>query len=233
VVLLAIVAPLGMLLSLTSRQWANVTAIYAWLYVNNWTSGYLESPGARFDLLSASATFVFHGVALICWSWTIGYALGSLSRRTLWLNGSLFGLVLFAGTLGSATVGLLNPANAAVFSLTSYRVVLPTCLRLVLVLLPALRGMQKGRRGTALPVPQAVTWAAVVAIVTVVAARSLEGSVVWGWWSLSTEGSALHSVAQLSGSWPLRLVPLAMAWPAAYIVLSTNWRNWRAAAPPS
>jgi len=35
--LAGLVIPLGMLLSLISRQWANTNSIYAWLYVDNWT----------------------------------------------------------------------------------------------------------------------------------------------------------------------------------------------------
>ena len=74
--------PLGMVLSLVSRYWANVTAIYAWLYIDNWTSAYLASPGARSDLLHTTTLFSVECVALILWAWTIGFAAASMSRRT-------------------------------------------------------------------------------------------------------------------------------------------------------
>jgi hypothetical protein len=45
--LVGLVAPLGLLLSVVARQWAEGSATYAWLYVNNWTWAYLGSPGAR------------------------------------------------------------------------------------------------------------------------------------------------------------------------------------------
>jgi hypothetical protein len=229
VALAAIVAPLGMVLSLTSRQWANTTAIYAWQYANNWTWGYIESPGARLDLFSTTVTATLQCLALVCWAWTIGYVLGSLSRRTLWLNGLLFAVVLFGGTLGSTTAGLRNPGNAAVFSLTVYRVAPPAISRIVLVLLPALHGMQKAFRGTRLPLLHALVWAGAVVILTAFAGRSLEVAIVWGW--VPTAGPAVNRLAALRGSWPLRLLPVAMAWPVAYMVASASWHNWRAPAP--
>ena len=70
--------------------------------------------------------------------------------------------------------------------------------------------------GLVLPLRQAVFWAVAVTILTVLAARSLEGSVMFGW-----------SQFQLQGSWLLQLLPLAMVWPAAYIVASASWRRWR------
>jgi hypothetical protein len=228
VALTALVAPLGMVLSIASRQWANAAAIYAWLYVNNWTWGYLESPGARLDLLETSANLVFQCLVLICWAWTIGCALGSLSRRTLWFNGFVFAGVLFGGTLDSTTAGLRNPANAAVFSLTFYRVVLPAFVRVALVFVPAVFGMQKGHRAARLPLFQALLWAGAVATLTAFAAGRLETSVVWGW--LSTE-RPVPGLLHLRGTWQLGLVPLAMAWPAAYLLARASWPHWRATSP--
>jgi hypothetical protein len=231
VTLAALVAPLGMVLSVASRQWSNTTAIYAWLYVNNWTWGYIASPGARLDLLQTGANLTIQWLALICWGWTIGYALASLSPRTLWLNGLSFALVLFGGTLGSTTAGLRNPANAAVFSLTFYRAVFPAFLRIVLVLLPALFGAAQGLKMARFQLRHALLWAGAIGLLTVFAGRSLQVAMVWGW--LPAEGPAVNGLAQLRGSWQLRLVPLAMAWPVAYILASTSWRHWRAAAPQS
>jgi hypothetical protein len=42
--LLGVTIPLGLLLSLVSRNWSNTTSIYAWFYVNNWTWAYLGTP---------------------------------------------------------------------------------------------------------------------------------------------------------------------------------------------
>ena len=93
--LVGLVAPLGLLLSVVARQWAERSATYAWLYVNNWTWAYLGSPGARQDLARYSTGFFVDYFTLCCWSWTSGFVLGSLSRRNTWVNGSVLCLVLF------------------------------------------------------------------------------------------------------------------------------------------
>jgi hypothetical protein len=139
---------------------------------------------------------------------------------------ALFGLVLFGGTLGSTTLGLRNAGNAVVFSLPFYRVVFPLILRVVVVLLPALWGMQKGLRLATLPLRQAIVWAIAVAILTVLAARNLEFSVIFRWWSPSAEGPAVSGLSQLR-RWQLRLLPLAMTWPVGYMVATASWQRWR------
>src|SRR5712692_2650362 len=121
--LATLVVPLGLLLSLASRWWADGSAIYAWLYVNNWTSAYLDSPGSRLELARHGAELLLAFVTLACWSWTSGFVLGSLSRRAIWVSGSLFSLVLFGEFFIAAPQR--SDQHTAVFSLTFYRVVFP------------------------------------------------------------------------------------------------------------
>ncbi len=222
--LVGLVIPLGMMLSLTSRAWAHHIAIYAWLYADNWTWGYLDSPGARRDLVTYIAGFLVMCVTLLSWAWTMGFVLGRLSRRTIWVNGALFGVVLFAGTLGSTTAGLHYNGNDAVFSMTFYRVALPVTLRIVLVLLPALLGMQRGLRLVALPVWQTAGWAVVVTTLTILMAQGLEGSVMFGWQSLTA--SAFSAPSPWPGRWQLVMLPLTMVWPAGYLVATASWQWW-------
>jgi hypothetical protein len=82
--LVGVVIPFGVVLGQLSWSWADGSAIYGFLYINNWTWAYLESPGARRDLLDISTRVCLNDLALIGWSWTGGFALSSLSRRTLW-----------------------------------------------------------------------------------------------------------------------------------------------------
>jgi hypothetical protein len=219
--------PLGIVLSLVSSSWAHSYSIYAWLYVNNWTWAYLESSGSRRELFTVTTNFLAACVTLICWAWTMGFALGSLSRQTIWMSGALFSLVLLGGTLGSTPAAVLNPAHAEIFSLTFYRVVLPVILPMVLVWLPAVWGMRKGIRPTALPLHQAMLWAAAVATLTLSAARSLEMSVIAGWWFPLAGSPAAIARWEWRGSWPLRLLPLAMMWPVGYVVVTASWQRWR------
>jgi hypothetical protein len=178
-----------------------------------WTWGFLESPGARRDLLHYSASFLLDYFTLFCWSWTSGYVLGSLSRRTISVNGVLFCVVLFGELL--AVPQRHNPANAAVFSLTFYSMVFPLMLRTVLVLVPVLWGMQRGARLAPLPLLPTLLGAVAIATLTVWATRKLEFVGMLGWW-------------RLRASWQLQLLPLALVWPITYMVATASWQRWRA-----
>jgi len=137
-VLALLVVPLGMLLSAASGAWASTTAIYAWLYVDNWTWAYLQSPGSRVELGRHMATLLFQGAALACASWASGFAIGLLSRRATWITGALFCVVLFAAFPAVPR----SDQHAPVFALTFYRVTLPMLIRILAIVLPAIRGMR-------------------------------------------------------------------------------------------
>jgi len=210
--------PLGTLLGCVSRSWTDWSSIHAWLYVDNWTWGYLASAGSRHQMVTVGVDSLTQCLTLACWSWTIGFALGSLSRRTAWTSAALFGLVSLGGTLGIASAAALNPANAVVFAVTFYRVALPIMLCGSLVWLPAIAGLQRSLRSVPLPLEQAIAWAAAVFALTMNAGRSVGMSVVVGWWAASAEGSSVRGLMPGPDSWLLRLLPLAMLWPVAYVV---------------
>ncbi len=226
--LVGVVIPLGALLGQLSWPWADESAIYTFLYVNNWTWAYVESPGARRDLLDVGTRVCLNDLALIGWSWTTGFALGSLSRRTLWVTATLFCLVvLVVFGLSSGTTARANPFNAAVFSLPFYRIVYPWLVLTGLVLLPGVWGMRRSRRSALLPLIPTLVGFAIVALLTVSAARTLELFAI-GHWHLtrldpSPDGFIEH------GGWfrPLRLLPLLPLWPVAFIVASACWRRLR------
>ena len=222
-----VVVPLGMAISLLSRYWAYSAAMSAWFYVDNWTPAYLASPGGRSDVLHATTASLVDCVALIVWAWTIGFVVGSVSRRTAWAICALFGIVVFTGTVGSTTVGVLNPANDAIFSQTLYRVGFPILFRIVFVVLPAFHGLRKAVRQPAIGWIHAAVLAASVALATAAVARSAQVAVIFGWWSVSADSPTVSTVSQLRGSWPLRLLPLAMMVPATYLLSKAGWRSWR------
>src|SRR5277367_4309606 len=76
---LGLVAPIGLLLSWVSRMIADGSAIYVWMYLDNWTWTYMTNAGARIDLIRYGADIFLKYLALVCWSWTGGFLLGSLS----------------------------------------------------------------------------------------------------------------------------------------------------------
>jgi hypothetical protein len=203
--LTGVVIPIGMVLTLAARRTADHSAIYFWLYVNNWDPAFIENSTFRHDLVSLAAEFLLGYLMLACWSWTGGLALGFLSRGATPVNGVLFFLTpTLTEMLGSPLFqrGRDFGANAAVFAVPFYRVIFPLVVQLVLILLPALWGMRQGIR---LPAHSAVRRAVLrVAAIATVAAIGLQG---WVWWG--------HVFFHMYG-WPRFLT----YWPAVYLAVN-------------
>jgi hypothetical protein len=222
--LVAVVVPLGWVLSHASRWLADSSAIYAFLYLNNWTWSFIEIPGARHDIVRLSTYFLLDSLALAGWSWTTGFVLGALSRRTLWVTAPLFCLVVMLGTLGATTTG--RAGNSAVFSLPFYAVVFPRLVRTSLVLLPAWWGIRRSLRRRPLPPLPTIVGAVAIAWLTVWMAQGLEGSVTFGRNAIPVDGpdGVIGTADDPRTLWPLSLL---MLWPTAYIVANISWRRWR------
>jgi hypothetical protein len=226
---LALVVPLGVLLSLVSRMVADGSAIYAWMYLNNWTWTYLTNAGARVDLICYAAGISMKYLALYCWSWTGGFLLGSFSRRTIPVNVSLFCLALLLGELWELPRNLghwlLRPrplwqgahgVNGGVYSLTFYSVAFPLIIQMFLVVLPSLWGVHQGLRLATLSIPRrTMLWMCVAATV---AALGTENSV---WWQLRTWDVRPNPtpVPHLPS-----LLPIALLGPVGYWLATTSWK---------
>lgn len=197
--LVTLAIPLALLLARTVRQVSAGSAIYSWMYVNNWTMRYFENAGFRMELFEDVMRFVLEYAAIAFWSWTAGFALGSLSRHAVWINAAAFCAVLFGelATVHPHKYGV----NAAAFAVGFYRLVLPLILRIGLVLMPALSGMVKGARLAALSLRQFLLWTA--ALVALTAWKS--SPLLWG---------------------PRMLLPVALAWPVAYMIVTAGWKRW-------
>jgi len=228
-----LVLPVGILLSVLSRWWADGSAIHWWFYVNNWTWGYVESAGARSDFVNAVSAILLTYICLLCWSWTTGFVLGSISGRSIGVTGLLFCVAVFVGTLGTTSTGRANPGNAAVFQLAFYGVWFPWILRTFLVVIPALRGMQKGFRNGSLPMFPATLWVIFMTALTAWEARSIEYGVIFGWlgWHLprllspGPDGFVVSADDVID--WRVRLLPLVVMWPAGWMAACAGLRRWR------
>jgi hypothetical protein len=213
----AVVVPIGILLSHALRGWADGSAIYAFLYVNNWTWYYLDSPGARHDLITISGNIFLEYGTLVCWAWTSGFVLGSISRRTLLVTGPLFCIAILTGTAGSST-NARNLFNAAVFSIWFYDVAFPSLLCGVLVMLPALHGMRRSLRDVPLSLGSTTFVVAATLLLTAWSAKALEGSVLFAHTFIRPHPGLDHVFGTADDPRPLRLLPLVMLWPAAYML---------------
>jgi hypothetical protein len=225
----AVVVPIGILLSHASQWWADGSAIYAFLYVNNWTWYYLDSPGARQDLITISGNIFLEYGTLVCWAWTSGFVLGSISRRTLLVTGPLFCVAILAGTAGSSTNARTNVFNDAVFSIWFYGVAFPSLLCGVLVLLPAMHGMRRSLRELPLSLWSTAFVVTATALLTAWSSKALEGSVVFAHKFIRSHPGLDDVFGTADDPRPLRLLPLVMVWPAPYMLTLAiaRGRHWR------
>jgi hypothetical protein len=166
--LVGLVVPFGMMLSVVSGRTADGSAIYLWLYANNWDWGIVGGTGFQHDIVRFGAGVLLSYLTLVCYSWAVGFIVGSLSRRAIPVNGAVFCLMLllnglFGDSLLFRRARDFNP-NGAVFDRAFYRVIFPWIVQTVLVLLPSLWGMREGFRVAALrPLFRAILWTSVIA----------------------------------------------------------------------
>jgi len=161
--------------------------------------------------------FVCTGLALVVWSWTGGFVLGSLSRRTIWVTGPLyflFGLLPLLSLLRSLIlfpqqfVGLLYRGQGSILVL----LVLLTILASALLLVSAISGVRHGLRRLALTLPQA--GALTIAALVLLAAATWTGG--WAHAALVRWG---RGVWDPSAGWQDRLFTFSLVnWPVAYLL---------------
>lgn len=222
--LLGLIVPLGMLLSIVAKSMSDVSAVYLWMYANNWDWGFVSNAGFWYEAAHCTRILLALSITLACWSWTAGYALGASSRPIFRTNRVLFCLMLLFGVLVGAPgyfslyfhhlhrlfplPELPNP-NAPVFGLAFYRVIFPLIVQVFLVATPSLLGMRQGTNAIALPrCLQIVFWS--IAIATLVAVVIQEPG--FGLW-LKT-----YRRPQFWHSGQVRLFQFVAYWPVLYFL---------------
>jgi len=154
-------------------------------------------------------------VALLVWSWTCGFVLGSLSGRAVWLTWSVFYLMV----LDSALVRFILSGNMILRDPQPLRLLMTATLPLspatFLFSVSAVWGAFLGVRRRVLPLRAVYLLASAITIFTILT--------TWmsGWYETAHEewsGGAWHGVA-----WPVRLLPFVLAsWPVAYLLAMAN-----------
>jgi hypothetical protein len=208
-VLFLFVMPLGVLLSLTSRSHAGLSAIYLWLIVNNANLSLLRSAGFWYTLLQVLPALLLPSLSLGCVAWTAGVLLAGIARRTLWISGALLCLVLLcvnAFALPQPPHGPGFDNNAAVHANLFYHSVFPLLFQCLCILLPAFLGMRQVRQPGKLPPSlRSLLWASIL-----ICAFSLLAGVSTFWllriWALP----------------PLVLAAFACIGPAAYLLTQSR-----------
>jgi hypothetical protein len=221
----SIVIPIGVLLSHASRWWGIITGVDVANYWVLWDFSYLAYPGYRNDVIRTAVWLGAAWCALAGWSWTSGFVVGRLSRRTLWLIVSLFALVVFAGTLGTGTVVHRAPNPPLQYHLIL--VVFPRLARTFLVILPMALGALRGSQRPVLPLGATVFGVLLLAGASVLVSQGLENSIVFGRGLAPPDPGPDGFVVSADDPrpwWPLSFV---MMWPAAYVLAVAGRRGWR------
>jgi len=210
--LVVVVLPLGTLLSHASRSWADNSVLDISLYARIWEWSYLTYPGWRRELFRAVWSTVLGAAALSVWSWTCGYMLASISRRTVWVAAIAFGLVVFFATIGTSTLARIRHDE---FSGHFYGVVLPRLFRTAFVMVPLFWGIRSRRKGLIRP-SMLFIGAAVVIILTVLKSPGLQSSLIWGRGLYGDAGPdrTFGTSDDPRPSWPV----VVILWPTAYIL---------------
>jgi hypothetical protein len=216
--LIFVVIPLSILLSIAATEAARGSAVYFWMYLNNWDWALLTNQGFWYTL-GNSTLFLCKGfLLLVCWSWSAGILLGAIARGFIRLNARLFVVSLVSCTVFATPAYLdrwtwhvsrpvSSDPNGVVFALEFYRNLLPPLLACALVALPVVSALRS--RFTLEDRTVALRFVLYAAALLSLLAMSLREPVVL---------LILHATWWRSARnfWPVRFLPFASFWPLAY-----------------
>src|SRR5579885_2374847 len=81
--LISVAGLLAIRLSLYARNLSHEAAIYAWMYLDNWTPLYVDGAAWRHDLIQYTVVFALSALRIACFSAGLGVVIGFISRRAL------------------------------------------------------------------------------------------------------------------------------------------------------
>jgi hypothetical protein len=213
-VLTIFVVPFSLLLGLISRILADDSAVYLWLYFNNWTWSFLENPGPRELLVNSLVAILIQYLTLACWAYTAGYLLNLIAHKASRLNAAFFCALLLLGKFVSLP-GFLRvihsarffQVNAAVYVVPFYGVMFPLIIQMVLVAVPAIWGMRHAGNASCLSPRVRVLLAMAAGATVIFMALQI--------WECVSVASYLHAS---SPSWILQVLRLIIYWPVLYVI---------------
>lgn len=216
-ILLFLVIPFGVLLSYTAQRIAESSAIYIWLYANNWHWAYLGNPGFWAEFAHVALVISISLLTLVCWAWSTGFVLGRVSGRFRFQSVFLFCPLLFSAELLGAVPGnVLRPffltarhvqGNNVVFAVRFYGTWFPLLAQIGLVAAPVLWGVRQNFRAATLsPLVRTILW---MAAITTLAAFVMQD---WGFVAMPYRGAGLWS------GWHVKVLQLVVYWPIGYLI---------------
>jgi len=152
-------------------------------------------------------TFLTVVIGLLLWSWTSGFVMALLSRKTLWITGTLY--FLWIAVLLVPLAHLLAPISVLLLTLQAVA-------SAVLFVYPSAKGLQSGLRNGALAARKAALLNAAILCITAIQ--------VWtGGWPSAAVIRWAGGTWDPSPGWPNRLFVYGiLALPAAYLLIAAK-----------
>ena len=181
IILVAVVVPLGLLVSVSAALISGETRVYVWMYANNWDWALVRNAGFWHVFSEASVIAGVKFLTLGCWAWTIGFVIGTVSGKVFRSSAFALLLVLLAGGFSLAPRYLafcwqlrnelfhapaLPQQSDPISPIWFYRVMFPLMVQLALVAAPALWGLVAGRSQPRSRILRVCVW--IVAIASVI-----------------------------------------------------------------
>ncbi len=182
--LLCLALPLGWLLSWNAIGLDRAGDLYLWMARNYPTIDPRMLAETDLRLRQGIVQLIAASLLLVSKSWISGFMLGILSRGVMWVNRTAFCLML-------ACVVFLEISRSGpyrysvtgwVLPLTFYTAILPPLMLATLVLMPALRGIARGRRSAVPDSRIAILWTVSILVLAALTHARLGIRTLGGYW---------------------------------------------------
>ena len=96
-----VLLPLSFSLSLVSQAAARESAVYTWMYANNWDWNLAKNSGFWYVFRDAAMRLFLSLLTIASWPWSTGFVLGIVPRKILLTSRTLLFLLLALCQLGN------------------------------------------------------------------------------------------------------------------------------------
>lgn len=232
IVLLLFLLPVSFALCDVAQGVAGESAVYTWMYANNWDWELTKTGGFWYVFADAASRLSLDCLMVACWSWSAGFLLGCVRNKVQpSMRGALVLLLVFFQFVnapqrwwhfwlllsGVPSIPSVD-TNAPVTALTFYRVIFPLVFLGICVALPAMWGM---RQRQALSAPRTFRGLLVLGASASVMTMLLRVPPGLGF---LLGASGMHWVSQHPSA--MRLLTLLAYWPILYLALIEIRRFW-------
>jgi hypothetical protein len=142
---LMLATQMGLQLTRLVARGAHTSAIYLWMYVDNWRFADVGNSGFWHLMAHESGQFLWPFLLIMVGGLAMGWVIGMGARRNTAVAGGLFWLIMAVANILDIPRGPYGVQHE-VFELTFYRTIYPLIVHTAFFLLPSVWGMRWGRK---------------------------------------------------------------------------------------